>query len=41
MTHCWNESEKGKPKYSQTYLSHCHLDGPSTETGLPRNEAGD
>jgi len=48
MTHCWSESQTGKPKYSQKYLSHCHfayhiyhLDRPSTEPGLPRYETGD
>jgi hypothetical protein len=43
MEHRWNESDKGKPKYSEKHLSQCHfvhhkshMEQPGIEPGLPR-----
>jgi hypothetical protein len=48
MEHRWNETDKGKPKYSGKNLSQCnfvyhksHMDWPSIEPGPTRWEAGD
>jgi hypothetical protein len=48
MEHWWNDADRGKPKYSEKNLSHCHfvhyrslMDGPGIEHGPPRSEAGD
>jgi hypothetical protein len=43
MEHRWNETDKGKPKYSEKNLSQCHfvhhklhMDRPGIEPGPPR-----
>jgi hypothetical protein len=48
MEHRWNETDRGKPKYSRKNLSQCHfvrhkshMDLPGIETVPPRWEAGD
>jgi hypothetical protein len=48
MEHRWNETDRGKPKYSGKNLSQCHfvyhksrMDWPGIEPGPPRWEAGD
>jgi hypothetical protein len=47
MEHQWNETDRGKPKYSWKNLSECHfvyrkshMDRPGIEPGPPRWEAG-
>jgi hypothetical protein len=48
MEHRWNESDRGKPKYSGKTLSQSHfvynkshMDWPGIEPEPPRLEAGD
>jgi hypothetical protein len=43
MEHRWKETDRGKPKYSEKYLSQCHfahhkshMDEPGIENGPPR-----
>jgi hypothetical protein len=47
MERQWNETDRGKPKYSGKNLSQCHvvhhkchMDRPGIEPGPPRWEAG-
>jgi hypothetical protein len=48
MEHWWNDTDRGKPKYREKNLSHCHcvhhishMDWPGIERGTPWWEAGD
>ena len=48
MEHLWNEIDRGKPKYSEQTLSHCHfvhhkshIDRHVIEPGPPRWETGE
>jgi hypothetical protein len=47
VEHWWNDTERGKPKYTEKNLSQCHfihhkfhVDWPGIELDTPRQKAG-
>jgi hypothetical protein len=38
MEHCWNDTDRGKPKYSEKTLSHCYFVHHKFHTQWPATE---